>query len=71
MQAQLKEVEDASAADAAASALRVEKEKEFKRVTYTCRDMIKFFSGEETEETQDALLAGYMKSCRGKQDSEA
>jgi len=38
-------------------------------VADTCRDMIKFFSDEESQETQDALLAGYMKSCRGKQDS--
>ena len=37
----------------------------------TCRDMIKFFSGEESEESQDALLDGYMKSRCGKQDSEA
>ena len=71
MQAQLKEVEDASAAEAAAPASRVRKEKETKRVADTCRDMIQYFSGAESEESQDALLDGYMKSRYGKQDSEA
>ena len=63
---------DATAAEAAAAALRVQKEKEDKHLEDTCRDILKHFSGgKESAEEQDALLAGYMKSCSGKRDSEA
>ena len=63
---------DATAAEAAAAASRVKKEKEDKRVEDTCRDILKHFSsGNESAEEPDALLAGYMKSRSGKRDSEA
>ena len=72
IQAQLKEVGDASAAEAAAAASRVRKEKEAKHLADTCRDVIKYFSSEkDSVESQDALLDGFMKSRSGKQDSEA
>ena len=68
MQAQLKEVGDATAAEAAVAASRERKEK---YLAYTCRDVIEYFSGEkESAEDKDALLAGFMKSRSGKRDSE-
>ena len=47
VQAQLKEVEDATAAEAAASALRVREGEEAQRLEDTCREMIEHFSNGE------------------------
>ena len=72
MKVQLKEVEDATAAEVAATASRVKKEKEDKRVEDIRCDVLKHFSsGKESTEEKDALLAGYMKSRSGKRDSVA
>ena len=72
MQAQLKEMGDATAAEAAASASRVRKEKEAQHLAETCREVIGYFSSEkDSAEDRDALLAGFMKSRSGKRDSEA
>ena len=72
MQAQLKEVGDATAAEAAASALRVREEKEAQRLEDTCREMIEHFSNEtDSAADRDALLASFLKSRSGKRDSEA
>ena len=72
MQAQLKEVGDATAAEAAASALRVREEKEAQRLEETCREMIEHFSnGADSAADRDALLASFLKSRSGKRDSEA
>ena len=63
---------DATAAEAAAAASRVQKEKEDKHLEDTCRDILRHFSGDkESAEDQDALVAGYMKSRSGRRDSEA
>ena len=73
VQAQLKEVEDATAAEAAASALRVQEGEEAKRLEDTCREMIAHFSkGEASSADSEELLSSFMKSrsC-GKRDSEA
>ena len=72
MKVQLKEVEDATAAEVAATASRVKKEKEDKRVEDIGRGVLKHFSsGKESTEEQYSLLAGYMKFCSGKRDSAA
>jgi hypothetical protein len=76
MRVQLKEVEDATAAEVAATASRVKKEKEDKRVEDIGRDLLMHFSSGKgstpvSAEDQDELLAGYMKSRAGKRDSVA
>ena len=76
MRVQLKGVEDAAAAEAEATASRVKKEKEDKRVEDIGRDLLMHFSSGRgstpvSAEDQDELLAGYMKSRAGKRDSVA
>ena len=72
MQAQLKEVGDATAAEAAASASRVRKEKEAQHLADTCREVIGYFSNDkDSDADRDALLAGFLKSRSGKRDFEA
>ena len=71
VQAQLKEVGDATAAEAAASALRVREGEEAQRLEDTCREMIEHFSNEaDSAADRDALLASFLKSRSGKRDSE-
>ena len=61
MKAQLKGVGDATAAEAAAAASRVQKEEEDKHLEDACRDILRHFSGDkESAEDQDTFLAGYM-----------
>ena len=72
MQAQLKEVGDATAAEAAASALRVREEKKAQQLEDTVREVIGFFSNDkDSEADRDTLLANFLKSRSGKRDSEA
>ena len=65
---QLKAAEDASAAEAAEAALKLEEEQETVRVAETCRGMLEFLSSGNAPlepETREVLLAAYMAS-RGK-----
>ena len=76
MRVQLKEVEDATAAEVAATASRVKKEEEDKRVEDIGSDILMHFSSGKgstpvSAAEQDELLAGYMKSRAGKRDSVA
>ena len=72
MQAQLKEVGGATAAEAAASALRVQEGEEAERLKDTCREVIEHFSNEtDSAADRDTILASFLKSRSGKQDSEA
>ena len=72
MQAQLKEVEDAAAAEAAVSASRVREEKKAQQLEDTVREVIGFFSNDkDSEADRDTLLANFLKSRSGKRDSEA
>ena len=71
VQAQLKEVGYATAAEAAASALRVREGEEAQRLEGTCREIIEHFSNREgSVADREELLAGFLKSRSGKQDSE-
>ena len=72
VQAQLKEVEDATAAEAAASALRVREGEEAKRLEETCREMIEHFSnGEGPSADSEELLSSFLNSRSGKRNSGA
>ena len=65
---QLKDVEDASAAGAAETALKLEGEKESLWVAETCRDALEFLSTSDAslKDTQEILLADYMAKRHGK-----
>ena len=72
VQAQLKEVEVATAAEAAASALRVREGEEAKRLEDNCREMLEHFSnGEGPSADREELLASFLNSRSGKRNSGA
>ena len=64
----LQDVEDASAAEAEETALKLEGEKEALREESTCRSLLEFLStGDATlKGTQDVVLAEYMATRRVK-----
>ena len=71
VQAQLKEVGDATAVEAAASALRLREEEEAPRLEGTCREMIAhFFDGAGSAVDHGNLLSSFLKSRSDKRDSE-
>ena len=65
---QLKDVEVASAAGAAETALKLKGEKESLRVAETCRDLLEFFSTGDAslKDTQEEVLADYLATRRAK-----
>ena len=71
VQAQVEEMANATAAEAAASALKLREKEEAQRLEDTCREMIAHFSdGAGSAVDRENLLAGFLKSRSGKRDSE-
>ena len=65
---QLKDVEDASAAEAEETALKLEIEKEALREVSTCRGLLEFLSTGDAslKDTQEEVLADYLATRRAK-----
>ena len=66
VETQMKATEDAMAAEAAASLLKTEKEREAKRTADVCRSMLKFVSPDGPQDDHDEIVAKYMESHRSK-----
>ena len=62
VETQLKATEDAMAAEAAASVLKTEKEREAKRIADVCRSMLKHISPEDPQADHDQIVAEFMAS---------
>ena len=64
----MKDVEDASAAGAAETALKLESEKESLRVADTCRGLLEFLSTGDAslKDTQEEVLADYLANHHAK-----
>ncbi len=62
----MKATEDAMAAEAAASLLKTEKEREAKLIADGCRDLLKFVSPDAPQDDHDEIVAKYMESHRSR-----
>ena len=70
VQAKMEEMATVTAAETAASALRLREKEEAQRLEDTCREMIAHFSnGEDSPADRDELLASFLKSRSDKRDS--